>query len=146
MIWSPCMDSNPCQAVATNILVAESDGVEVSDNTVSISQVGIFADGNNETIRGNQVSDSSVFDGIRVEGNGSKVLNNTVVTAEQALIFVEGNDNDVVHNRLSEAPVGILKVSGSSDDKFKANDFNNVLSEILDPLPTSLTGLLVPER
>jgi hypothetical protein len=146
MIWSPCVDSNTCQAVATNILVAESDGVDVRNNTVSISQVGIFADGNNETILRNRVSNSSVFDGIRVEGNGSKVLNNMVATAGEALIFVGGNDNDVVHNTLSDAPVGILKVSGSSDDKFKANDFDNVLNKIVDPLPRSLTGLLVPER
>ena len=87
-----------------------------------------------------------MFDGIRVEGNGSKVSNNAVATANEALIFVEGNDNDVVHNTLSDAPVGILKVSGSSDDKFKANDFNNVSREIVDPLPRSLAGLLVPER
>ena len=146
MIWSPCVDLNTCQAVATNILVVESDGVDVRDNTVSISQVGIFADGNNETILKNRVSNSSVFDGIRVEGNGSKVLNNMVATASEALIFVGGNDNDVVHNALSDAPVGILKVSGSSDDKFKANDFDNVLSKIVDPLPRSLTRLLVPER
>lgn len=146
MIWSPCVDSNTCQAVATNILVAESDGVEVRDNNVSISQVGIFGDGNNGTILRNRVSNSSVFDGIRVEGKGSKVLNNAVATAGEALVFVEGNDNDVVHNTLSDAPVGILKVSGSSDDKFKANDFDNVLSKIVDPLPRSLTGLLVPER
>ena len=146
MIWAPCIDSNTCQAVATNILVAESDGVEVRDNTVSISQVGIFGDGNNGTILRNRVSNSSAFDGIRAEGNGCKVLNNTVGTANEALIFVQGNDNDVVHNTLSEAPVGILKVSGSSDDKFKANDFDNVVSKIVDPLPRSLTGLLVPER
>ncbi|PYT71083.1 MAG: hypothetical protein DMG39_13910 [Acidobacteria bacterium] len=31
--------------LGTAILVAESDGVEVRDNRVSISQVGIFADG-----------------------------------------------------------------------------------------------------
>lgn len=146
MIWSPCVDANTCQAVATNILVAESDGVEVRDNTVSISQVGIFGDGNNVTVFRNRVSNSSVFDGIRVEGNGSKVLNNTVATASEALIFVEGSDNDVVHNTLSDAPVGILKVSGSSDDKFKANDFDNVVRKIVDPMPRSLTGLLVPER
>lgn len=146
MIWSPCLDSNTCQAVATNILVAESDGVVVRDNTVAISQVGIFVDGNNETILRNRVSNSSVFDGIRVEGNGSKVQSNRVATANEALIFVQGNDNDVVHNTLSDAPVGILKVSGSSDDKFRANDFDNVLSKIVDPRPRSLTGLLVPER
>ena len=64
----------------------------------------------------------------------------------EALIFIEGSDNDVVHNTLSDAPVGILKVSGSSDDKFKANDFDNVVRKIVDPMPRSLAGLLVPER
>ncbi len=34
----------------------------------------------------------------------------------------------------------------ASDDKFKANDFDNVLTQIVDLLPTSLTKLLVPEQ
>ena len=80
MIWSPCTDPNTCQAVATNILIAETDGVDVRANIVSISQVGIFADGNNEIVAGNQVSNSAVFEGIRVEGNESKILNNSVTT------------------------------------------------------------------
>ncbi len=32
------------------------------------------------------------------------------------------------------------------DDKFKANDFDNVLTQIVDLLPTSPTKLLVPEQ
>jgi len=146
MIWAPCTAINTCQAVATNILVAESDGVEVSSNTVSISQVGIFGDGNNETISRNLVSNSSVFDGIRVEGSGSKILNNSVATAGEALIFIQGNNNGVIHNTLSDAVIGILKVTGSVQNDFEANVFDNVTVQVVDPAAAPLTQIIAPER
>src|SRR6266436_2105649 len=37
-LWSPCTAADTCAAVATNILVTQSDGVEVSDNRAGISQ------------------------------------------------------------------------------------------------------------
>ena len=146
MLWSPCIDTDTCQAVATTILVAESDGVEVTDNTVSISQVGIFGKGNNETITGNRVSNSSVFDGIRVEGNGSKVLNNSLTTADEALVLIQGSNSDVIHNTLSGAPVGILKVTGSVQNKFEANVFDNVTIQVVDPVTAAARQLAAPER
>jgi len=40
-LWSPCTAVDTCAAVATNILVTQSDGVEITDNRAGISQVGI---------------------------------------------------------------------------------------------------------
>ena len=52
-LWSPCTAVDTCQAVATNILVTQSDGVQVSNNRVGISQVGIFIHGNQGLVTGN---------------------------------------------------------------------------------------------
>src|SRR5713226_2159271 len=68
-MWSPCAAVDTCTAVATNILVTQSDGVEVTDNGVGISQVGIFLHGNHGLLTRNETFASSVFDGIRLEGD-----------------------------------------------------------------------------
>jgi len=146
MIWSLCTTASACQAVATNVLIFESDGVEVRHNTVAISQVGILAHGNNETVADNRVADSSVFDGIRLEGNGDKVDGNRVATASEALVYVQGDQNDVTHNELSDAGVGIFEVAGSLQNNFMPNRFENVVNHVVDPAGTTITGLVSPER
>src|SRR5882672_11343487 len=77
-LWSPCTAVDTCQAVATNILITQSDGVEVTDNRVGISQVGIFLHGNHGLVAGNTTFASSVFDGIRLEGDGNSARHNQV--------------------------------------------------------------------
>jgi hypothetical protein len=47
--------------------------VEVSGKTAGISQVNIFFDGNNGAIDRNESFATSVFDGIRVQGDQSRV-------------------------------------------------------------------------
>ena len=63
-VWSPCTAVDTCSDVATNILVTESNGVEVTDNDAGISQVGIFLHGNEGLVAQNKTFASSVFDGI----------------------------------------------------------------------------------
>jgi nitrous oxidase accessory protein NosD len=145
-VWSGCTDVSICTAVATQILVVESDGVKVTENTLADSQVSIFIDGNNADVSKNRVSNSRVFDGIRIEGNNSVVSHNRVATAGEALIFVQGNGNEIMHNKLSDAPIGILKATGSLGNVFNHNNFDNVTIHIQDPLTNSLSGLIVPER
>jgi parallel beta-helix repeat protein len=145
-VWSGCTEVSTCLAVATNILVAESDGVNVSENTLSDSQVGIFIDGNHASVSENQVFNSRVFDGIRIQGSDSVVRRNRIKTAGEALIFIMGNDNKVEHNALADAVIGILKSTGSLDNNFDHNDFDNVAIHIQDPPLNSLAGLIIPER
>ena len=111
-VWSPCMVVATCQTVATNILVVLSDNVRVSDNTVGISQVGIFIDGNDAELRGNTAFSASVFENIRIQGNGSRVQENKVFNGGEADIYLEGNNNSVVRNSISEAPIGVLEAQG----------------------------------
>jgi nitrous oxidase accessory protein NosD len=145
-IWSGCTDVSTCSAVATQILVAESDGVKVSDNMLADSQVSIFIEGNLAEVSGNQVFNSRVFDGIRIEGSNCRVRHNKISTAGEALIFVMGNDNKVEHNALADAVIGILKSTGSLDNKFDHNDFDNVAIHFQDPPLNSFAGLIIPER
>src|ERR1700740_129313 len=113
-VWSPCTAVSSCQAVATNILVTQSDGVTVMGNTVGINQVGIFVDGNQAEVDGNETFLSGVFDGIRLVGNQARVRGNSVFNGSEAGIFVSGNNNVIERNTVTEAAIGILKASGSS--------------------------------
>src|SRR5260370_25454771 len=71
--WSPCTAADACAAVATNSLVTQSDGVEVSDNRAGTSQIEIFVHGKQGLVTGNETFASSVFDGIRIDGDGKRV-------------------------------------------------------------------------
>ena len=73
-VWAPCTAAATCATVATNILVTQSDGVDVSGNSAGICQVNVFVHGSNATIDRNETFATSVFDGVRVQGNQSSVL------------------------------------------------------------------------
>src|SRR5580692_4209808 len=64
--WSPCNDATTCTAVATAILVTQSNSVHVGENTVGIDQVGIFIDGNDNHVRGNIAFSASIFENITI--------------------------------------------------------------------------------
>jgi nitrous oxidase accessory protein NosD len=145
-VWSPCTAVASCLAVATDILVTQSDNVRVTDNTAGISQVGIFVDGNNAEVRNNKVFAASVFENIRLQGNGNRAAENTVFNGGDADIYVQGNNNSVVRNSISEAPIGILEAMGSADNQFAGNSFFNVSVTIQDPAATNLSKRVVPDR
>jgi hypothetical protein len=145
-VWSPCTAVASCVAVATDILVTQSDNVRVTDNTAGISQVGIFVDGNNAEVRNNKVFAASVFENIRLQGNGNRAAENTVFNGGDADIYVQGNNNFVVRNSISEAPIGILEAMGAADNQFAGNSFFNVSVTIQDPVATNLSKRVVPDR
>lgn len=145
-VWSPCTAVASCLTVATDILVTQSDGVRVTDNTAGISQVGIFVDGNNAEVRNNKVFAASVFENIRLQGNGNLAAENTVFNGGDADIYVQGNNNSVVRNSISEAPIGILEAQGSNGNQFMGNAFFNVSVKIQDPAANNLSKRVVPDR
>jgi parallel beta-helix repeat protein len=146
LIWSPCTDASTCQAVATAILVTQSDNVRISGNTAGVTQVGIFVDGNNAVLRGNKAFSAAVFDDIRVEGNGSRVRDNQTTDGGEAGIFISGNNNVIEDNTIAEAPVGILKATGSTGNILSGNVYFNVAVQKVDPPTPSLAGKIQPER
>jgi parallel beta-helix repeat protein len=145
-LWSPCTAVDTCQAVATNILVAQSDGVEVTDNSAGINQVGIFVDGNQGLVARNETFASSVFDGIRVEGDGNRVRHNRVFNGAESGIFLAGNNNVVEHNKITEAAIGILKQAGSLGNVILFNEVFDTLVAVQDPASLGLARVVSPER
>ena len=145
-IWSPCNVAATCQFVATNILVTQSDGVEVSRNRAGISQVAIFVAGNNASVLRNETFATFVFDGVRIEGNQAHVRDNRVFNGAEAGIFLLGNNNVVRENVITEAPIGILKDTSSMGDLIAANLFFDTPIKVQDPPSAGLAKALQPKR
>jgi hypothetical protein len=145
-LWAPCTAIATCTTVATNILVTQSDGVEVSGNTAGISQVNIFVDGNDATIDRNDTFAAAVFDGIRVQGDQSRVHDNHVLNGAESGVFISGNNNVVTDNVITEATVGILKETGSSGNIIAGNRFFNTPVSFQYPQFIDVAKLVSPKR
>ena len=145
-VWAPCTAVATCTNVATNILVTQSDGVEISGNTAGIGQVNIFVDGNNARIDDNRTFATNVFDGIRVEGNQSRVRQNHSVNGAESGIFVSGNNNVVTDNVITEAAIGIFKDTGSTGNVIAGNHFFNTPVLVQDPNAVDVAKLISPKR
>lgn len=145
-VWAPCTSVATCTAVATNILVTQSDGVIVKDNVAGLSQVGIFMHGNQGQVLENRTFATSVFDGIHIEGDQAQVKRNDVLNGAQSAIFLDGNDNAVDHNVITEAGTGILKVAGVVGNMIQSNDVFDTPVSVQDPTFPKLSTLVVPMR
>jgi hypothetical protein len=145
-VWAPCTAITTCTAVATNILVTQSDGVEVSGNTAGISQVNIFVHGNNAEIERNETFATVVFDGIRAQGDQSRVRQNHVFNGAESGIFLSGNSNVVTDNVITEAAIGVLKETGSSGNIIARNRFFNTPVAVQDPQFIDAAKLISPKR
>jgi hypothetical protein len=145
-VYSACSAVTMCAAVATNILVTQSDGVEVSGNKAGISQVAIFVNGNGAEVERNETFAANVFDGIRVEGNQAEVRRNRVFNGAEAGIFVMGNNNVLEDNVITEAAIGILKETGSMGNLIAMNRFFDTPIAVQDPSPAGLANKIQPQR
>jgi parallel beta-helix repeat protein len=131
-VWTGC-NATACPFVSTNVLIFQAgDGVIVRGNTVANSQVSIdYFDTDGGRIQGNDVTQSSPFDGIAVEGgsDGNVVQGNTVSNSDEAGIFLDGDGNSVRRNTINEAPIGIWNFDGTNTiptTGFQMNHFFNV--------------------
>jgi hypothetical protein len=145
-VYSACSAVTMCAAVATNILVTQSDGVEVSGNKAGISQVAIFVNGNGAEVERNETFAANVFDGIRVEGNQAEVRRNRVFNGAEAGIFVMGNNSVLEDNVITEAVIGILKETGSMGNLIAMNRFFDTPIAVQDPSPAGLANKIQPQR
>jgi len=145
-VWASCTAIATCAAVATNILVTQSDDVEVSGNTAGISQVNIFVHGNDAAIEHNETFATVVFDGIRLQGDQSRIHQNHVFNGAESGIFLSGNSNVVTDNVIAEAATGILKETGSSGNIIAGNHFFNTPVPVQDPQFIDVAKLISPKR
>jgi len=132
-LYSGCASTSACAFVATDILVSGAALAKVARNHAGASQGGIYLAASGAAVIENEVFDTSVFDGIVVDGDGNQVAGNTVTHSDDAGIFVEGDGNLVSGNRIREAPVGIWKFAGSTGNVLANNRFSNTATPVLDP-------------
>jgi parallel beta-helix repeat protein len=154
-VYTPCTSPSSCAAASTGVLIFEAaDGVTVTSNTLAHGQVGILAQANGMTIggggnRGNDVTQTLVFDGIAVVGDGNLVRGNNVTHSDRSGIYVEGNGNTIRNNRINEAPIGIWNFSGTNaippPPPGQRNSFFNVGVAIQDPLTPEVVSTLLRE-
>jgi len=157
-IYSPCVSTSDCVATANGILLFDSQGISVINNHVGNTQggVAIVGDGassaDNQTISGNVLNGTLVFDGIDVCGsNGGTINNNIVAGSGQSAIHLDGTCTaiggpagggaSVSGNTLNEACAGIL--NGTAGNTISgSNTFFNVANTILvgDTCPTTVAG------
>jgi nitrous oxidase accessory protein NosD len=141
-VWSPCVSVSDCTAAGTGILIFESDGVVIDNNSVGTNQYGIFAQADNNQISGNSVFNSLVLDSIAVIGNDSQLTNNSITHSDQDAVALQGNDNTVTNNTIIDALVGILTVTGSTGNTLTNNTFYATVTSVADPasLPSVRPG------
>ena len=133
-IWSPCVSLDSCDATANNILVFQSDSVQINNNVAGVAQTGVAIVGNNAKVFDNQIYDSQIFDAVELIGNGNTAERNTISHSDQAAVFVEGNSNVIRDNVINEARFGILKVAGSTGNFIPPNTYYNTLVKLRDPV------------
>jgi parallel beta-helix repeat protein len=139
-VYSPCVDVVNCAASAIDILVFQSNGIEIERNITGRSQGGIFVQANNSNVHENTVFDTLIFDGIGFAGNGNKAATNTVTKSDESGIFVQGNNNKVTGNTIQEAPIGIWKFTGSVGTVIDGNHFINTPITTMDPSRPSVAN------
>ncbi len=144
-VWSTCTSPTACSTNAAGVLIFESDGVTVSNNSLATNQVGIYIGGQKSRVVGNTVSNSVTLIGIAVVGNHDLVALNTLTHADQAGVYIQGNGNVVVGNDITDASVGVLKITGSTGNSIDGNTFYANLVKIQDPAAT-LRLAVVPVR
>lgn len=132
-VWSSCTSPTACTANATGILIFQSNGVIVRNNSLATNQVGIYVGGDNSRIAMNTISNSVTLIGVALEGNDNVVVRNTLSHADQAGIYIQGNSNRVTGNEITDASVGILTVSGSTGSVINGNTFFANLVTTQDP-------------
>ena len=147
LIYSPCVSLSDCAATANGILVFDAQGISVTNNHVGNTQGGVAITGDgassadNQTITGNVLNGTLVFDGIDVCGSsGGTINNNTVAGSGESAIHLDstckalggpaGGGASVSGNILNEACAGIL--NGTAGNTISAsNTFFNVANTIL---------------
>lgn len=129
---------------STGILVFDgADGVVVSGNTVITSQTGVYLDSDSGAASSNKISNTIVYDGIYVPGDGNSVLSNLVADSDESGIWIDGSGNIVQKNTINETPIGIvgddppntITLSGSGK-----NVFYNVGQNVTSPAPAAISS------
>lgn len=139
-VWATCTPES-CTTNATGVLVFESNGIDVENNTTASNNIGIFVGGDHGIVRGNTVFNSEVLFGVALMGNDDRADANKITHSDQAGVFVQGNGNRIDNNEITDAAIGILKVAGSTGTQESGNTFFDTPIPVQDPAPGHAMGV-----
>ena len=134
---------SPGTAGASGILLFDSGHVAITTNTVANSQYGIAiaetATGNADfnTVTGNKVYGTHIFDGIDVCSDSNTVKSNTVNTSDESGIHNDstctgGNSGNIItNNTVNEACAGLLTGETPNSNTLSPNTLFNVNNTVL---------------
>ena len=124
-IYSPCVSTTDCAAIASGVLVYDSEGISVTRNHAGNTQGGIVVTGDgaspadDQTIENNVLDGTLVFDAIDLCGsNGGTISGNTIAGSAESAIHLDstctalggpaGGGATVSDNFINEACAGVL--------------------------------------
>lgn len=140
-IYSPCTAAT-CDTNAAGILIYNSDGIDIENNSVGSNQIGIYVGGNQSRINGNSIFNSVVLIGVALVGNQNEVTRNVITHSDQLGVYVQGNSNQVSSNKITDAQVGVYKVSGTTGNVLFGNQYFATLSKVQDPAALPKLGVV----
>ena len=141
-VYSVCVSPSDCPTNATGVLVIESNGITVANNTTGSNQIGVFIGGDNSIVRANTVFNATVLIGVALVGNNNQVRRNDITHSDEAAVYVQGNGNNIQNNEITDAAIGILKISGSTGTTRSGNSFFATPIEFQDPAPARAIKVL----
>ena len=143
-IYAPCTDPTTDCPAAADILVYDSEGVQVDHNEVGVSQIAIAIGANNANVLDNTIFDS-LFDGVLLDGNGNTATGNHITRSDQAAVLISGNANTVRKEVINDAAIGVLTTAGFAGNTVSGNTYRNTPVETQDP-PASAAKRASPYR
>jgi parallel beta-helix repeat protein len=140
-IYSPCT-ATTCDTNAAGILIYNSDGIDIENNSVGSNQIGIYVGGNQSRIARNSIFNSVVLIGVALVGNQNEVTNNTITNSGQIGVYVQGNSNQISANRITDAQVGVYEVTGTTGNTLFGNRYFATLATVQDPARLPKLGVV----
>ena len=140
-IYSPCTAA-VCNTNAAGILIYNSDGVDIENNSVGSNQVGVYVGGNQSRIQNNSVFNSVVLIGVALVGDQNEVANNTIIHSDQVGVYIQGNSNLVRTNKVTDAQVGVYEVTGTTGNSVFGNRYYATQATVQDPARLPKLGVV----
>ena len=140
-IYSPCTAA-VCNTNAAGILIYNSDGIDIENNSVGSNQIGIYVGGNQSRINANSVFNSVVLIGVALVGNQNEVTNNTITHSDQIGVYIQGNSNQTSTNKITDAQVGVYEVTGTTGNTLFGNRYYATQATVQDPTRLPKLGVV----
>jgi nitrous oxidase accessory protein NosD len=138
-----CFTLTNCNEPSSGIVIFNSNGVQILNNTIGNDQggIGVVNDGvgtsNKNVISVNTIFATHVQQGVYVQGNQNSILANTISASDECGVEFLGNKNLISANTINDTPIGVLIDAGSLNNVITLNRFFNTPILTMDPAPSA---------